>query len=112
MKQFINILEFGVSVWNSGIKKECNHLFVYISLGNGGHNNYKEDLDKASRVNLEVRKQQICLKFAVKASNHPKHKEWFLPLKLVSRQGVSTRLKSIKPLGPYLNNLLLLYSLT
>ena len=53
---------------------------LYIALGNG-YNNYKEALDKASLETLEERREQICLNFAVKASNHPKHKDWFIPNK-------------------------------
>ena len=41
------------------------------------YTDYESAMDKLELETLESRRLQICKKFAVKASVHPKHKSWF-----------------------------------
>ena len=85
IKQVRSVLEFGVPVWNSNIKKEeildierVQKCFLHLTLGNL-YTSYKAALEIVGLETLEDRRTGICLKFALKASKHPKHGEWFVP---------------------------------
>ena len=85
VKQVRSVLEFGAPVWNSNIKKEevvdierVQKCFLHLALGSG-YTSYHEALQTAHLETLEDRRTGICTKFALKASKHPKHKDWFVP---------------------------------
>jgi hypothetical protein len=85
VKQVRSVLEFGAPVWNSNLIKEdvgdierVQKCFLHLALGNG-YSNYHEALQTANLETLEDRRTSICSKFAVKASKHPKHSDWFVP---------------------------------
>ena len=121
-KQVRSTVEFGVPVWNSGITKEesadverVQKSFLHIALGNG-YINYQEALEKANLETLEERRLKICINFAVKASKHPKHKEWFVQNHPAGPKTRSDKVEFKQPLFrlsrfknspiPYLTNLL------
>ena len=85
IKHVRSILEFGVPVWNGSLTKaeivdieRVQKTFMYIVLGNN-YINYESALDKTQLETLENRRMLLCIKFAQKASKHPKHKNWFCP---------------------------------
>ena len=85
IKQIRSLLEFGVPVWNSGLKKEeildierVQRAFLHIVLGQEYHS-YELARIKINMETLEERRTQLCTKFAVKTAKHPKHKHWFVP---------------------------------
>ena len=82
-KQVRSVLEFGVPVWNCSLTKDdCSEIdrvqkaFMYIALENS-YCVYNKALEKMQIETLETRRTQICVKFATKASKHPKHQTWF-----------------------------------
>ena len=83
VKHVRSILEFGVPVWNSGLTLEevkdierVQKSFLHIVLGLN-YINYDKALMKSSLETLEVRRTNLCIKFAKKSAKHPKHKHWF-----------------------------------
>ena len=79
----VSILEFAFPVWNNAITKEeisdierVQKTFLQIALGKD-YIGYREALNKTEMETLEVRRTQLCKKFAIKAAKHPKHKDWF-----------------------------------
>ena len=92
-KQVRSILEFGVPVWNSGLTQEevsdlerVQKSFLHVALGSD-YVDYKSALVKANLDTLVNRRIKLCQKFALKASRHPKHSNWFVK----SDQGPNTR---------------------
>ena len=51
--------------------------YLHIVLGAQYHS-YESALKTANLESLEERRTQLCLKFAIKASKHPKHQNWFV----------------------------------
>ena len=93
-KQVRSVLEFGVPVWKCGITQEeisdierVQKSFLYIALGNAYHS-YSDALEKMEMETLADRRTNLCRTFALKASKHPKHRNWF---KLNEINGVDTR---------------------
>ena len=83
-KQVRSVLEFGVPVWNSGLKKEessdierVQKAFLHIALGQA-YLSYENALKISKLETLEYRRENLCLKFAKKAAKHPKHCHWFV----------------------------------
>ena len=63
--------------------------FLHLTLGKL-YTIYEAALGIVGLKTLEDRRRTICLKFALKASKHPKHGDWFVPTNLSrpeSRQG-------------------------
>jgi hypothetical protein len=76
-KQVRSILEFAVPVWNNAITKEeisdierAQKTVLQIALGKD-YISYREALNKTEMETLEVRRTQLCKKFAIKAAKHP-----------------------------------------
>ena len=124
-KQVRSILEFGTPVWNPGLTRNeisdierVQKAFLHILLGQR-YVNYEQSLEITGLESLETRRTQLCLKFAKKSANHPKHQHWF---KLSDPGGPNTRREKSKfkppifrcnrlkksPI-PYLTNLLNTY---
>ena len=85
IKQIRSILEFGAPVWNCAITVEeiqdierVQKSFLHIAMGNNYHS-YLSALEFSNLETLESRRTKLCLNFARKAVNHPKHKHWFAP---------------------------------
>ena len=83
IKQVRSILEFGVPVWNAGIKQEqvtdierVQKSFLHIALGSD-YTDYKSALEEANLEMLSSRRTKLCKNFAMKAFKHPKHTHWF-----------------------------------
>lgn len=83
-KQIRSVLEFGAPVWNSNLTQEevasierVQKSYLHIVLGAQYHS-YESALKTANLESLEERRTQLCLKFAIKASKHPKHQNWFV----------------------------------
>ena len=81
--RWADFLEFGVPVWNCSLTKDdsceierVQKSFLHIVLEKS-YLNYDEALEKFQMETLEKRRKQICEKFAIKASKHPKHQTWF-----------------------------------
>ena len=76
-----SILEFGVPAWNSGIStldiKKLESLESSCELIFGGHKSYSKLLEEAKWESLEIRREKLCTKFAMKAAKHKKFKSWF-----------------------------------
>ena len=122
VKQVRSILEFGVPVWNSGIKKEqvtdierVQKSFLHIVLGTD-YQNYQSALKETSLETLESRRTKLCLNFAKKAAKYDKHSHWFVPTDPAAPDTRSEKMKYKPPLCrlqrfqtspiPYLTNLL------
>ena len=121
-KQVRSILEFGVPVWNSSITKgesveleRVQKTFHHIVLGSS-YRSYEAALALTGLETLESRRKKLCTKFAKKASQHPKHKHWFVPTESELPNTRSLKVKFKKPVCrlkrfekspiPYLTNLL------
>ena len=70
-------------VWNSGVTQHeicalerVQRTAVAIMRGDS-HTNYQAALEYFQLNTLEDRREDICLKFAVKAYGHPKFSVWF-----------------------------------
>ena len=75
IKQVRSVLEFGVPVWNSNVKKEeildierVQKCFLHLTLGNL-YTSYEAALEIVGLETLEDRRTSICLKFALKHLN-------------------------------------------
>ena len=97
IKHARSILEFGAPVWTSGLTKveseeieRVQKSFLHIALGEN-YCNYEDALKTTNLESLEERRILLCTKFAKKSAQHPKHKTWFQPNKVI----LSTR--SAKP---------------
>ena len=84
IKQVRSVLEFGVPVWNSGLTKEessdierVQKAFLHIALGQA-YTSYENALNMSKLETLEYRRENLCFKFAKKATKHPKHCSWFV----------------------------------
>ena len=84
-KQCRSILEYAVPAWNGAITKDeiieierVQKVALHIILGEQ-YGSYKDDREKTKLETLEVRRENLSLKFAKKAEKHPKHKNWFIP---------------------------------
>ena len=122
VKQIRSILEFGAPVWNSNLTlddvssiERVQKSFLHIVLGQR-YKSYESALRLANLESLEQRRIQLCLSFAIKATKHPKHQDWFVP---TNPHRANTRSKKVQlkpPLCrlnryakspiPYLTNLL------
>ena len=51
---------------------------LHIILGDQ-YESYNQAIKSTGLKNLELRRQDICLKFALRAETHWKHKKWFKP---------------------------------
>ena len=98
-KQVRSVLEFGVPVWNGSITKEeisdiegVQRSFFHIVLGKE-YSSYESALEKLDMESLEERRLKLCITFAKKAANHPKHQKWFVQNETV---GTETRSKKTK----------------
>ena len=60
---------------------------LYIAFGNAYHS-YSDALEKMEMETLADRRTNLCKTFALKASKHSKHRNWF---KLNEINGVDTR---------------------
>ena len=84
-KQCRSILEYAVPAWNGALTKDeiveierVQKVALHIILGEQ-YGSYKDARDKTNLETLEVRRENLSLKFAKKAEKHPKHKNWFKP---------------------------------
>ena len=75
-----------MSIKKSYNLRKCIHNIAYIMLGER-YENYVDALDLVDLESLEARRRKLCLKFAIKAVNDHKHKNWFVP----NSKAVSTR---------------------
>ena len=120
-QQIRSVVEMACPVWNSGLTgqevrslERVQRTAVAIIRGEN-HTSYREALAHLKLKSLEDRREDICLKFALRAYNHPKFSLWFTKnMSTVNTRNVSTPLVPIRgrtkrfrnsPL-PYLNNLL------
>ena len=78
-----SILEQSATVWHSSISKENRNDLERVQktafkliLGNK-YKTYKNALELLDLDTLETRREELCLKFALKASNHPECKDLF-----------------------------------
>ena len=83
-KQVRSVLEFGVPVWNSGLNQDevadierVQKAFLHIALENE-YKDYQSALQVSQLETLVCRRLQLCKKFAMKSSKHPKHSKWFV----------------------------------
>ena len=98
IKQVRSLLELAAPAWHGSLTKEEQHTIErvqksahHIMLG-GKYLSYKSALELTGLQTLEARREKLCLKFAKKAASHPKHKNWFIPLK----KSANTRQKPAK----------------
>ena len=83
-KQIRTIIEFGALVWNAGltlenisqIERVQKSAQCYI-LGSS-YRSYEEACEELDMKTLAVRRKELSIKFAKKASKHPIHQTWFL----------------------------------
>ena len=121
LQQIRSVAEMACPVWNSGLTQHevrslerVQRTAVAVIRGES-HTSYRETLEHLKLKTLEERREDICLKFALKSYKHPKFACWFpknnntvntrsVRMPLAQIRGRTRRyLKS--PL-PYLNDLL------
>ena len=93
VKQVRCLLELAVPAWHGSISQvertdieRVQKCALHIILGDE-YEGYKGALELAGLDTLEVRRDNLCLKFGKKAVQDPKHKNWFKPKpKLPTRQ--------------------------
>ena len=85
VKQIRSVLEFGVPVWNSSVFQNekidierVQKSFCKIVLGDH-YLSYENALNALQLENLDDRRTELCLKFALKAEKHEKFRSWFKP---------------------------------
>ena len=121
LQQIRSFAEMACPVWNSGLTHQevrslerVQRTAVAVIRGES-HTSYSETLDYFSLKTLKDRREDICLKFALKAYTHPKFSCWFtknsntvntrsVRMPLVEIKGRTRRYKK-SPLS-YLNDLL------
>ena len=121
MQQIRSIAEMACPVWNAGLTQQEGRCLERIQrtafaiIRGKHHTNYSEALTHFNMETLMVRREALCLRFAIKSYNNPKFTKWFAP----SVGGLNTRsiklpLKEVRtrtrrfeksPI-PYLTNLL------
>ena len=81
--QIRSLLEFAVAVWNGGITvaqsaqlERVQKCALAIILSNN-YIDYENALSETQFETLATRRKLLCLKFAKKASKHPKFANWF-----------------------------------
>ena len=97
VKQCRNILEFAVPAWHGAIKgaerldiERVQKGALHIILGEQ-YDGYQSALDATNLETLELRRNNICLKFAQRAEKDDKHCNWFKP-----KNNIYTRQKDDK----------------
>ena len=83
LQQIRSVAEMACPVWNSGLTQyesrsleRVQRTAVAIMRGES-HTNYQAALEYFQLKTLEERREDICLKFAIKAYGHPKFSFWF-----------------------------------
>ena len=127
-KQCRSILELAVPVWAAGItRKECKQIervqktALAIILGRA-YESYNQGLQKLCVESLELRRYNICLKFAKQAQRSERFCKWFAYINkpkpnVKTRHAEANNKKIFKPVKtrtrrfqrsalPYLTNLL------
>ena len=96
--QVRSVLEFAVPVWQSNISladkaniERVQKSFCHIILGEKYHS-YKNALEVLSLETLEIRRNQLCLRFARKCEKHDKFKNWFK----LNTKNTNTRSEKLK----------------
>ena len=98
IKQVRSLLELAVPAWHGAISQadkmdieRVQKAAFHIILGNE-YLSYKNALHTLDLLSLDSRRDNLCLKFARKASRHPKHQNWFK----VNSMKVNTRQEKSK----------------
>ena len=85
IKQIRSVLEFGAPVWQSNISQQEKYdiervqkSFCKILLGHE-YSTYENALETLQLDNLDSRRMQLSLSFALKAEKNSKFKHWFKP---------------------------------
>ena len=93
LKQVRCMVELAAPAWNGALTcaekidiERVQKTALHIMLGER-YENYVDALDLVDLESLEARRRKLCLKFAIKAVNDHKHKNWFVP----NSKAVSTR---------------------
>ena len=93
IQQVRSILEMASPVWTSGLTKhEIKRLervqktAVAVIRGDQ-HSTYEEGLTHLNLKTLEIRREELNLKFAIKSFNHPKFTNWFK----IDQHSITTR---------------------
>ena len=93
VKQVRCMVEIAAPAWNGALTvvekmdiERVQKTALHIMLGER-YENYADALDLVDLESLETRRRKLCLKFAIKAVNDYKHKNWFVP----NSKAVSTR---------------------
>ena len=83
IKQIRSILEYAVPVWHSSItqaeKRDIERVqkaALHVILGME-YTTYSLALKTLNLQTLDIRRDMLCKKFAIKSSKHSKHKNWF-----------------------------------
>ena len=83
VKQVRSILEYAAPAWHSAITEgesidieRVQRTAFHIILGSG-YKSYRAALVQLDMKSLSERRVELCKKFAVKSSKHPKHSKWF-----------------------------------
>ena len=76
----------------NALKKTALHIIL-----GGKYESYDQALKSTGLQNLELRRQNLCLKFALKAESHQKHKRWFkLNTNQVNTRQCKTKYKTVQ----------------
>ena len=89
IKQIRSVLELAVPVWHSSITQQERYdiervqkSVLHLILGDR-YQTYEYAITLVNLETLEVRRANLCLKFAKKAEKDDKHSNWFKPKKTV-----------------------------
>ena len=98
IKQIRSVLELAVPAWQSSISQaekmdieRVQKSACHIILGEK-YESYRSALKTLGLNNLEARRNQLCLRFGIKAEKHDKFKHWFK----LNDMTVNTRQEKLK----------------
>ena len=103
IQQIRSITEMACPAWNGGLTQQEQRGLERIQrtamaiIRGDKHTTYQEALDHFGMDKLEVRRETLCLKFALKAYRNPKFTKWFAPnTPEVNTRSIQLPLKEIR----------------
>ena len=103
VQQVRSLLELSCPVWNPGLTQQesltlerVQRTAVAIIRGEA-RTSYSDTLKNLNLETLKIRRDKLCLNFAIKASKHPKFTNWFCKNKLLAdTRSIKPHFKEIK----------------
>ena len=103
IQQIRSVIEMACPVWNAGVTQQEVRSLERVQktalaiIRGASHTNYAEALKFFNLGTLEKRREDLCIKFALKAFKNPKFSNWFVPNESeVNTRSIKLPLKSVK----------------